>query len=100
MFRKKGLIKPVEFDWNEFNKDKNWTKHNVENKECEEIFYNKPLKTYPDKKHSLLEKRFVAFGMTNKQRKLTAIFTIRNNKLRIISARNMSRKERNVYEKI
>jgi uncharacterized DUF497 family protein len=92
-------VKPIKFDWNKGNIDKNWRKHKVGFKECEEIFFNKPLKTLYDIKHSQNEKRYLGFGKTNKNRKLLVAFTIRNKKIRIISARDMSRKERKIYGK-
>ena len=85
---------PLVFDWDKSNIDKNWEKHRVRYKEAEEVFFNKPLRIFPDKKHLGTEKRFVAFGATNKRRKLTIIFTIRVELIRIISARDQSRKER------
>lgn len=90
--------KPLRFDWDESNKYKNWERHRVDFRECEEIFFNKPLKIFYDYKHSQKEDRFTAFGITNKGRKLTVIFTIRKNKIRIISARGQSRKEKKNYE--
>jgi len=86
------------FDWDKGNIDKNLKRHRVNYKECEEIFFNKPLKTFYDKVHSRKEKRFVAYGETNRERKLFLVFTIRNKRIRIISARDMSRKERRYYE--
>lgn len=91
-------ITPLSFEWDEDNRTKNWIKHKVDYKECEEIFTNRPLKTYKDIKHSQNENRFVALGITNNSRSLSVVFTIRINRIRIISARDMSRKERNVYE--
>jgi len=95
-----GLIrlKPLEFDWDEANKDKNWEKHKVDFRECEEVFGNEQLRTFYDIKHSQKEDRFIALGMTNKNRKLYIIFTIRDRKIRVISARDMSRKEKRIYE--
>ena len=90
---------PVSFDWNQGNIDKNWGKHGVRYKETEEVFFNKPLRTLEDVKHSQKESRFVALGITNKGRKLYIIFTIRNGKIRVISARNQSKKEREIYAK-
>ena len=92
------LPAPISFDWDKGNIDKNWKIHKVHDKEVEEIFFNKPLKIFPDIKHSDIEKRFVAFGVTNKKRQLTIIFTIRKKKLRIISAREQNKKERSKYE--
>ncbi len=94
-----GKLKPLKFDWDKGNIEKNWERHKVDFRECEEIFLNKPVKFFPDPKHSKPEKRLVAYGKTNKGRKLTVIFTIRNKKIRVISARPMSKKERRIYGK-
>lgn len=93
---------PVSFDWDESNKDKNWEKHGVANKEAEEIFFNRPLKVFPDSKHSEREERFIALGVSNKKQSLAIVFTIRNNgdeKIRIISARKQNKKEKKTHEK-
>lgn len=90
-------MKLKEFDWNKGNIDKNLVKHKVDFREAEEIFFNKPVKFYPDERHSQKEKRFIALGITNKSRKLTIIFTKRKNKIRIISARNQNKRERRFY---
>ena len=93
------LPTPLSFDWDKGNLDKNLKKHKVYFKEAEEIFFNKPLKVFPDRNHSLREKRFAALGATNRKRKLTIVFTLRGEKIRVISARDQSRKERSEYEK-
>ena len=93
-----GKLKPLKFDWNEHNKFKNWEKHQVDYRECEQVFFNKPLKVFLDFNHSGEEKRFVAYGRTNSERKISIIFTLREGKVRVISARNQSRKERKSYE--
>jgi len=90
---------PVEFIWDEGNKDKNWIKHKVSNRECEEIFFDEKKKIYKDKLHSINEERFILLGRTKKKRLLYAVFTIRNRKIRIISARDINKKERRFYEK-
>lgn len=95
----KILPQPLKFEWDKGNLEKNWKKHKVHYKEIEEIFFNKPLKIFPDKRHSKKESRYVAFGATNLGRKLTVVFTLRENNIRIISARNQSKKERGEYEK-
>jgi len=92
-------IIPNKFDWNKGNKEKNLIKHKVSYYECEQIFFNKPLHTLRDKKHSQKEKRYIAIGKTRIKRQLFIIFTFRNNKIRIISARDLSRKERKIYDK-
>lgn len=95
----KNLPKPVVFEWDRGNIDKNLKKHGVTNREIEEIFSNKPLKIFDDISHSLLEKRFIAHGITSKKRRLIIIFTLRDQKIRIISARDQNKKERRIYEK-
>lgn len=92
------LIQLIGFDWNEGNREKNWIKHKVDYKESEEIFFNKPLFVDKDTEHSSKEKRFEALGQTSKGRKLFVAFTIRSNKIRIISARDQDGKERKKYE--
>jgi hypothetical protein len=90
---------PVTFNWDQHNLKKNWIKHQVEAKEAEEVFYNTKLTILKDKFHSQTENRYIALGKTNRNRKLYIVFTLRNNQIRIISARDQSRKERNLYEK-
>ena len=86
------------YQWDQGNIDKNLIKHDVENWECEQIFFNKPLLILDDPKHYIAEKRWAAFGMTDADRPLVVLFTKRGNLLRIISTRDMSRKERKFYE--
>ena len=82
----------------ETNKEKNWVKHRVMWKECEEIFTNEPLDIAPDPLHSQKEMRYAALGKTNSGRLLFVVFTTRQGKIRIISARNQDNKERRQYE--
>ena len=93
------LPKPIEFEWDQGNINKN-LKHGVTDKESEEVFFNKPLKIFKDTKHSEVENRLVAYGISNSDRKLAIVFTLRESKIRIISARDQNKKERNTYEKI
>ena len=93
------LPKPIAFEWDKGNIDKNFGKHKVKNKETEEIFEDQNLKILKDLKHSQGEERFFAYGITRRKRRLHIVFTIRNQRIRIISARNQSRKERRFYEK-
>jgi len=86
------------FLWDEGNSEKNWIKHKVRRLECEEIFFNLPLVISDDVKHSNAEKRFYALGKSKAERFLFVSFTIRNNLIRVISARDMNRKERKIYE--
>ena len=94
----KILPKPIAFDWNRGNINKNLKKHNVTDQEAEEVFANEPKFILEDEGHSTAEKRYMLWGVTNRIRKLILIFTTRRNKIRVISARDMSRKERKNYE--
>lgn len=86
------------FDWDKGNIDKNWLKHKVTTVECEQIFFNQPLVIQSDIIHSKSEKRFYALGKTDSKRTLFIAFTVRNNLIRVISARDMSKKEKEVYK--
>lgn len=86
------------FEWDRGNIDKNLVKHSVENWECEQIFFNKPLLVLDDPKHSLTEKRLAGFGRTDSGRLLVVIFTQRASLVRVISARDMNSRERKYYE--
>jgi len=88
----------VGFQWDEGNIDKNLIAHNVENWECEQVFFNESLLVLDDPKHSSVETRWAAFGKTDSGRLLTVIFTKRGDLLRVISARDMNRKERAFHE--
>lgn len=85
------------FDWDDGNKEKNWINHQVTFAECEELFFNQPLAVADDALHSKDENRHYALGQTNAGRLLFISFTIRQKLIRVISARDMSRKERKVY---
>ena len=88
----------VGFQWDRGNTNKNLVKHNVQNWECEQVFFNKPLLILEDPGHSVTEKRWAAFGKTDSGRLLVVIFTKRANLIRVISARDMNNKERKFYE--
>ena len=88
----------VGFDWDDGNIDKNWHKHGVTPAECEQIFFNQPLVVQDDIAHSKTEKRFYALGNTDMKRFLFIAFTVRDNLIRVISARDMSRKERRLFD--
>jgi uncharacterized protein len=89
------------FEWDEANSRKNWYLHEVTDGECEDIFFNLPLIIASDKKYSISEIRFYALGITDANRWLFIAFTIRNNLIRVISARDMTKSEERIYaEKI
>jgi uncharacterized protein len=87
------------FEWDSGNADKNRDKHGVEPGECEEAFFNRPFIVAYDERHSTGECRYYALGLSDSGRPLFIVFTIREMRIRVISARDMSRKERRVYEK-
>lgn len=92
------LSKCVGFEWDEHNSNKIWVKHHISPSECEQAFFNIPLIVFDDTEHSIAEKRCYALGCTDEKKHLFIVFTIGNQKIRIISARNMNRKERKEYE--
>jgi len=93
----KGFPEFSGFEWDEANREKSPRRHRVSWWECEEIFSNQPLYIVPDQEHSATENRFYALGRTHNDRLLFVVFTQRKSRVRIISARDMSKKERKVY---
>lgn len=92
------LPKPIEFEWNEGNYDKNLIKHQVSNQECEEVFGTDKAVLAQDFIHSISEPRYIIIGPTKGFRVLYIVFTIRSNRIRVISARDTNKKERRFYE--
>jgi len=92
---------PIIFEWDKGNIKKNYEKHSVTNQEAEELFSNEPFMISEDTKHSTKkEQRFQALGKTKSGRKLFLSFTIRTDKIRVISVRDINRKEEVIYETI
>ena len=92
---------PIKFDWNKGNIGKNF-KHDVNDKESEESFFDERRKVYRDPFHSGKENREILIGKTKKNRLLYIVFTMRGKdkeKVRIISARDINKKEVSLYEK-
>lgn len=94
----KILPQPIVFEWDRDNIDKTYVKHGVTNKEAEQVFLNKGHIIVKDEAPSTNEGRYAIFGKTDVNRKLSIIFTARKDKIRVITARDMSRKEKRVYE--
>lgn len=86
------------FEWDEGNADKNWVAHEVTRAEAEQVFFNVPLLLAPDHEHSQSEDRYYGLGVTDSGRALFVVFTVRGELVRVISARDMSRRERRAYE--
>jgi uncharacterized protein len=91
------LAQATGFEWDAGNATKNWAKHEVSQAECEQVFFNAPLVLAADPAHSAHEDRFFALGQTDGERLLLVVFTLRGPLVRVISARPMSRGEREVY---
>jgi len=87
------------FEWDEGNAHKNWVQHRVSPEEAENAFFNEPLVVRSDVRHSKREKRYYALGQTGSGRYLFIAFTIRGPLVRVISVRDMNRRERDAYAK-
>lgn len=87
------------FDWDESNVRKNWDRHRVMPEEAEDVFFHDPFVLRSDPAHSKLEKRYFALGKTGRDRRLFVAFTIRGTLIRVISVRDMSRREVEEYQR-
>jgi uncharacterized DUF497 family protein len=85
------------FQWDEGNRHKNRLKHQINTKECEQIFFNRPIIIFFDRKHSQQENRYGVLGITNQGRLISLVFTIRSQLVRVITARSQSRKEKSLF---
>ncbi len=94
------LTRIVGFNWDKGNARKSHDKHNVSQAEAEQVFFNEPLLLLLDEKHSKNEVRYHAYGKSNDGRKLHIAFALRegNTLIRVISARDMHRKEKMTYD--
>ncbi|CAN5310962.1 BrnT family toxin [soil metagenome] len=88
------------FDWDDGNSRNSADKHGVSQAEAESVFVNEPLIVVEDSGHSPKVPRFDALGKTAENRLLHITFTLRQDRtmIRVISARDMNRKERKIYE--
>ncbi len=91
------LSKIVGFEWDKWNVDKSYKKHGITPNETEEVFLDERVIVKKDLKHQQ-EERFIAIGRTG-VRVLFVVFTIRKDKIRVISGRQANKKERGVYKK-
>ena len=90
----------IQFDWDQWNIQKNEIKHGVSILEAESVFYDPKLSIFEDIIHSdNKERRWIAYGVSLNKKILMCAFTIRNKKVRVISCRPASRKEKETYEK-
>ena len=82
------------FEWDEGNLPKIWKRHQVRFTECEEVFTGDPRLLLPDPRHSRIEERFVVHGGSRASRWLGVVFTLRGKLIRVVSARDLNRRER------
>ena len=87
------------FEWDAGNRGKN-LKHGVTDGEAEQVFFGAPLLILEDRRHSATEPRYHALAQTMGGRRVHVAFTMRDGsrRIRVISARDMHRKERASYE--
>ena len=89
---------PRGFQWDSGNREKNWLKHGVTNAEAEQVFSNRPIIYAEPESQIWGELRRYAYGQTDEGRKLFVVFTFRQGLIRVISVRDMSRRERRNYD--
>jgi uncharacterized DUF497 family protein len=88
----------IEFEWDAGNADKNWLRHRVSQAECEQVFFGHPF-VREDDFHAEGEVRFYALGQSEAGRVLFVVYTLRGERVRVISARDMTPRERKEYER-
>ena len=88
----------VRFDWDQWNVQKNEIKHGISSLEAESVFFDPDLVIFRDIEHSRGEQRFILYGLSKYHHILMGAFPLREKKVRIISARTASKKERGIYE--
>jgi uncharacterized protein len=97
--RKDPLDACTGFDWGKANAPKNSELHQVTHEEAEDVSFHEPLVVRGDVRHSRREKRYYALGQTSRGRYLFVAFTIRRKLIRVISVRDMNRREQEAYGK-
>lgn len=88
----------VEFQWDAGNNEKP-KKHGLKLEETEEVFFDSNKVIFADWKHSGAEKRFTLLGKTKKGKILNVTYVLRKNKIRVVTARSINKKEVDLYEK-
>ena len=94
-----NLNKIIGFEWDRWNSDKSYKKHGITQNEAEQVFLDPKQLILDDVKHSQDERRFTIIAQINNKAILFITFTVRKDKIRIISARKANTKERRLYEK-
>ncbi|PJC64086.1 MAG: hypothetical protein CO021_06060 [Deltaproteobacteria bacterium CG_4_9_14_0_2_um_filter_42_21] len=94
----RSMTSKIVFDWDQWNVQKNEMKHGVSHLEAESAFFDPGYKLFQDQKHSTAkELRYILYGYSIENRVLMVGFTLKKKKVRIITARQASRKERVIY---
>ena len=88
----------MEFEWDSRKATKNLQKHKISFTEAATVFDDPLSITVADPDHSNMEDRFLIVGQSHHPRMLIVSFTERGNRIRIISARELTRAEKRAYE--
>ena len=88
----------MNFEWDPSKAAQNRRKHGVSFHEAATVFGDPLALTYQDPDHSVQEQRFITFGTSNSGRPLIVAHADRSERIRIISARKATRRERTHYE--
>lgn len=88
----------MEFEWNSDKADKNLKKHSVSFQEAATVFGDALSLTFPDPDHSIGESRYVTIGLSRYGRLLVVSHTHRDERIRILIAREATRQEQRFYE--
>jgi uncharacterized DUF497 family protein len=88
----------LEFEWDDDKAKANVKKHGVSFEEASSVFGDPLSLTIPDPLHSEEEDRFITLGASQRRRLLVVVSTDRSDRIRIISARVATRRERKNYE--
>jgi uncharacterized DUF497 family protein len=89
----------LKLEWDDAKAQANLAKHGVSFEEAASVFGDQSALTFPDPDHSVGEKRWLTFGITQRVRLLVVVHTERGRSIRIISARKATRHERGIYER-
>ncbi len=92
------LLRCTGFERDDANTTPLAERHGVSPAACEQVLLNRPLLTGTDEKHSQTEPRYYGLGQTDLGRLLFVVVTVRGDFLRIVTARDMSRRERRIYQ--
>jgi uncharacterized DUF497 family protein len=97
--KRNGSEPPLRFEWNPRKAAENLRKHGVAFEEATTVFFDPLSRTIADPDHSDDEPRFVTLGLSVRHNLLVVVHTERGDRIRIISARRATRKEKVKYEK-